>query len=128
MKRYCSSSFPSILRTHSSILDIFCSRHSKNTCVEPKQKYKYNCLQKSWKLSLLPEYWGPAKSGALGLSLFSLMVNPRLGTWKILSIPYINFSIPYLSHSILYRFFPSIPNSIPIFPSIPNSIPYHSMP
>jgi len=47
-------------------------------CVEPKQKYKYNCLQKCWKLSLLPKFWGPPKSGALGLSLFSLMVNPRL--------------------------------------------------
>jgi len=47
-------------------------------CVEPKQKYKYNCLQKWWKLSLLPKFWGTPKLGALGLSLFSLVVNPRL--------------------------------------------------
>jgi len=39
--RECSSSFRSILRTHSSI-EIFCLQHSKKTCVEPKQKYKYN--------------------------------------------------------------------------------------
>jgi len=44
------------------------------TCVEPKQKYKQKCR----KLSLLPKFWGPPKSGALGLNLFSLMVNPRL--------------------------------------------------
>jgi len=30
----------------------------EKTCVEPKQKYKYNCLQKCWKLSLL-KFWGP---------------------------------------------------------------------
>jgi len=47
-------------------------------CVEPKQKYKYNCSQKCWKSSLLPKFLGYLKSGALGLSLFSLMVNPRL--------------------------------------------------
>jgi len=29
-------------------------------------------------LSLLPKFWGPPKMGALGLSLFSLMVNLRL--------------------------------------------------
>jgi len=51
------------------ILDIVCSRHSRKTCVEPKQNYKYNCLQKRWKFSLLPKFWGPAISGALGLSL-----------------------------------------------------------
>jgi len=28
---------------------------------------------------LLAKFWGLPKSGALGLSLFSLMVNPRLG-------------------------------------------------
>ena len=27
---------------------------------------------------MLPKVWGPTKSGALGFSLFSLMVNPRL--------------------------------------------------
>ena len=122
MKSYCSSSFPSILRTHSSLLDIICSWHSKNTSVEPKQEYKYNCLQKSCKLSLLPEYSGPAKSGALGLSLFSLMVNPRLGTWKILSFPYINISIPCLSHSICHTNF-FLPFHIPS-----HTIPYHCMP
>ena len=57
---------------------IFYQRHSKKTCVEPKQKCKYNCLQKCWKSSLLPKLWGPSESGALGLSLFILMVNPRL--------------------------------------------------
>jgi len=35
-------------------------------------------LQKCWKFSLLPKFWGPSKSGAFGLSLISLMVNPRL--------------------------------------------------
>ena len=34
--------------------------------------------KKLWKFSLLPKAWGPPKLGALGLSLFSLMVNPRL--------------------------------------------------
>jgi len=35
-------------------------------------------LTKMWKFSLLPKSWGSSKSGALGLSLFSLMINPRL--------------------------------------------------
>jgi len=47
-------------------------------CVELKQNYKCNCLQKCWKLSLLPKLRGLPKSGALGLILFSLMVNRRL--------------------------------------------------
>jgi len=34
---------------------------SKKTCVEPKQKHKYNCLQKLWKLSLLTKFWGPQR-------------------------------------------------------------------
>ena len=48
------------------------------TCVESKQKYKYNCLQKCWTFSFLPTFWGLPKSGALDLSPFILIVNPRL--------------------------------------------------
>jgi len=44
-------------------------------CVEPQQKYKYNCLQKSWKSSLLLKIWGPPKSGALGSSRFTNDLN-----------------------------------------------------
>jgi len=43
-----------------------------------QNKNKYNCLQKCWKLSLTPKFWGPTKSAALGLTLFSVMVNPNL--------------------------------------------------
>jgi len=46
--------------------------------LEPKQKYKYNCLQKYWKLSLLPKFWAPPKLRAVDLYHFSLMINPRL--------------------------------------------------
>jgi len=66
------------LIAHPCSVEIFCYRHTKKTCVEPKQEYKYKCLQKCWKLSLLPKFWGTPKSGTLGLSLFSLMVSPRL--------------------------------------------------
>jgi len=56
-------------------------RGGEKMCVEPKQKCKYNCLQKWWKLSLLPKFWGPRFRGLClkpkGLSLFSLMANPR---------------------------------------------------
>jgi len=70
MKRYSSSSFPSILRTHSSILEIFCSRHIKNTCVEPKQKYKYNLLTKILEIILTPGILGPPKIGGPRLKPF----------------------------------------------------------
>ena len=42
-----------------------------------KQKCNYNYKNAGNSL-LLPKLWGPSKSEALGLSLFSLMVNPRL--------------------------------------------------
>jgi len=40
-------------------------------CVETKQNYKYNCLQKRWKLYYSYNFGAPR-------NLFSLMVNPRL--------------------------------------------------
>jgi len=87
MKRECSLSFTSIIRAHSSA-EICCKRHSKEKCIEPKQKYKCNYLQKYWKYSLLPNFWGPQKLGALGLSLFSLMVNPRLSPSHLITCYY----------------------------------------
>jgi len=62
---------------HTCYRDHFCQRHSKKHVLN-QNKNKYNCLQKCWKLSLLPKFWGPPKSGALGLSLLSLIVNSRL--------------------------------------------------
>jgi len=67
--------------------ETFSKRQSKTTCVEPK-KHKHNWLQKCWKLPSLPKFWGPPKSGALGWSLFSLMVNPRLTTSLTSSTPW----------------------------------------
>ena len=49
--------------------------------MKTKILHQHNCLRKCWKLSLLPKFWGPPKSGALGLSLFSLVVNPHLHVW-----------------------------------------------
>jgi len=54
--------FTSILRAHSST-EIFWKRHSKETCVELKQKYKFNYLQKYWKFSLLPKFRGTKNRG-----------------------------------------------------------------
>jgi len=43
-----------------------------------QNKTKIQLLTKIREIVLLPKFWGPPKSAALGLSLFSLMVNPRL--------------------------------------------------
>jgi len=54
-------------------------------------------------LGLLPKLWAPPKSGALGLSLSSLMVNPRVGPRRTLArLPWqsIYFHTPHISYII----------------------------
>jgi len=59
-------------------IDIFVNGIAKYRALNQSKLQIYNCLQSRWKLSLLPKSWDSQKSGALGLSLFSLMVNPHL--------------------------------------------------
>jgi len=53
---------------------------SKKTCVEPKNQNKNTNIIASEMLEIVltPKILGPPELGALGSSLFSLMVNPRL--------------------------------------------------
>jgi len=62
-------------------IEIFCKRHSKKTCAEPKQKYSINIISHKYARNrpYSQNFGAPQNRGqALGLSIFSLMVNPRL--------------------------------------------------
>jgi len=58
----------------------FCQRHSKKTCVEPKQKYKQIAYRNAGNCPY-SQYFGDTKLSPR-LKFFSLMINPRLGDSK----------------------------------------------
>jgi len=51
-------------------------------CVESNEKYKYNAYRNAGNCLASQNFGAPRNRWALGLSLFSLMVNPHLATPK----------------------------------------------